>query len=386
MFQIDDSLHWTDHFVKYGFAVLRGQVGRDFTTRALEQVRQHVVGDGRDLPFDQWTTENIRREQRVPGDPVLDAVFDQPGVRDIIHTMFGTDQVGAPTGWSGKPLYQIFVNPFNPDATPHPLQGGHIDFGGHLIPKFGDAFVMQVALHETEPMGGNITAIPGSHVQVQKRAIDDPYTQYPYDFKDFVFEAPYEFVAQPGDVFLMHHLLFHSGNPCCGPTRKPRIALHCQVQRSTFLTLADPADASNPPWVRSFTLNGRVEDPDDEQRYIRFSEAKTSMWGVWTSEDQRTSYKVYTWVDGALRAKVRTPDGQERLGRAARFDGRELSFEQVLPADAAAGGRETACRATLQREPGDEPMMRCTLAPVDGGEPRTMRLRRTEVFTSRIVD
>ena len=260
------------------------------------------------------------------------------------------------------------------------MQGGQIDLGGHLIPKFGDAFVMQVALHETEPMGGNITAIAGSHVQVQKRAIDDPLTQYPYDFEDFVFAEPYEFVAQPGDVFLMHHLLFHSGNPCCGPTRKPRIALHCQVQRSTFLTLADPADPSNPPWVRSFTLNGRVEDHDDEQRYIRFSEAKKAMWGVWTSDDGRTSYKVYTWINGALRAKVCTADGREQVSHGARFDGRALRFEQTF------GGHEAACRATLQREPGDEPMMLCTPAPIDGGQPRTMRLRRTEVFTSRIVD
>lgn len=324
-FEIDTTLHWTDHFVKYGFAVLRNQVSREFIDRSLEQIRRNVEGPGRDLPFDQWTVNNVKFVGEVPGDPVLDTVYEQPNIRHIIDTMFGTPEVGSPTGWSGKPAYRVFLTPFDPDYKPQKLWGGHIDFGGNMIPAFGDAFVIQVALHDTEPFGGNITVIPGSHKLVQQSAIENPLMQYPYDFQDFPFTEPYEFVAKAGDVFIMHHLSFHTGNSCA--SHQPRIALHTQAQRSTFLTLADPADPNNPPWVKSFTLNGRHEDANDQQRYLDFVEAKKSMWGVWESDDGSAYFKVYTWIDGALRAKIRLGSTPEQISRNARFDGHELKFQ-----------------------------------------------------------
>ncbi|HVF09532.1 MAG TPA: hypothetical protein VNA16_01945, partial [Abditibacteriaceae bacterium] len=183
-FVIDPEMHWADHFVKYGFAVLRNQVSQEFTEKALERVRLHVEGEGKDLPFDAWTVNNVQRPAQPIRDPFLDTIFDQPNIRHIINTMYGTSEVGAPNGWSGNRNYQIFVAPFDPDHQPRPFHGGHIDFGGNLIPIFGNAFVIQVALRDTEPFGGNITVIPGSHKLVQQRAMENPYTQYPYDFAD----------------------------------------------------------------------------------------------------------------------------------------------------------------------------------------------------------
>jgi hypothetical protein len=385
MFQLDTSIPWDEHFVKYGFAVLRDQVDGEWIRQALEHVRQHTAGDGRDLPFDQWTTRNVRLDDTkvVPGDPVLDAVYDQPKLRDIITTLYGTSQIGSPTGWSGKRDYRIFITPFDPDTKPTPLWGGHIDFGGNVIPLFGNAFVMQVALHDTQPHGGNITIIPGSHRLVQKRAIDDRLTQYPLDFEDFPFTEPYEFVAKAGDVLLMHHLCYHSGNPCCGAARKPRIALHCQVHRSTFLTRADPSDPTNPPWVRSFTLNGFIEDPDDEQRYIRFCDAKKAMWGVWTCDDGRTRYKIYTFFDGSLRVTFREADAPDRISMKARFDGDRLTFSEAILAARDKDTHVTPWPATtLELDPTDAEHLHISVHDADGGVSRRV-LRRTEAVTKR---
>jgi hypothetical protein len=369
------------------------------------------VGPGKDLPYEEWTTHNLKVNPMVAGDPFLDTVYDQPAIRNIITTMYGTDQVGVPTGWSGKRDYQLFLTPYTPapgapgapERQPRQLRGGHIDFGGNIIPLFGNAFVIQVCLRDTEPFGGNITIIPGSARVVQQRAIKDPLTQFPYDFKDFEFAEPYEHVAKAGDVILMHHLSFHSGNPAIGATRRPRIALHCQAHRTTFLTKADPGDASNPPWVRSFALNGYVEDPNDEQRYITFCENKKAMWGYWSSEDGRVRAKVFTWVDGLLRARIRWNDATEFFPPLPRFDGKDLKFEQpVDPAMAAgiglagnagagsAGGVQTAeavrSRVEMRLDPADPERMHYTLIPADGGAPVIVTLKRTGAITGRVLD
>jgi hypothetical protein len=392
-FEIDTNLHWTDHFIKYGFAVLRNQVSREFIDGALQRIRENVEGPGRDLPFDQWTVNNVKFVGEVPGDPVLDTVYEQPNIRHIIDTMFGTSEVGTPTGWSGVPAYRVFLTPFDPDYKTERLWGGPIDFGGNMIPAFGDAFVIQVALHDTEPFGGNITVVPGSHKLVQQRAIENPLTQYPYDFDDFPFTEPYEFVAKAGDVFIMHHLCFHTGNSCGGATRKPRIALHTQAQRGSFLTLADPADPNNCPWVQSFTLNGRHEDPDDQKRYLDFVESKKSMWGVWESDDGDAYFKVYTWIDGALRAKIRLGSAPEQISRNARFDGRQLKFQMDCePAFIGANGNGqtatlTQCRAILEIDSEDRERMICTITPEDSSDaPATIHLKRTEIITTRLPE
>lgn len=402
---VDTSLPWTEHFIKYGYAVLRQQVSREFCDKALGVIRaKYVEGPGKGLPFDEWTTQNVKHKPAVAGDPFLDTIYDQPNIRRIITTMFGTDEAGVPTGWSGKRDYQLFLTPFSPGQEPVPLKGGHIDFGGNVIPIFGNAFVIQVCLRDTEPHGGNITIIPGSHKLVQERAIKDPMTQYPYDFDDYPYAEPYEHVARAGDVVLMHHLSFHSGNPAVGATRRPRIALHLQAHRTTFLTKADPA-ADNPPWVKSFTLNGFYEDPHDEQRYIRFNEAKKALWGEWHSDDGQAVVKIFTWIDGQLHARVSFDGGPEFFTVKQRFDGKRLNFE--LPVDAAAAARlglpegeagsgemttaatateSLLCRAVAAVDPVSPERMAVTLTPVAEGETVELSLQRVKTYSGRVLD
>ncbi|MCX5658885.1 MAG: hypothetical protein NTW19_04090 [Planctomycetota bacterium] len=391
-FEIDTRIPWTEHFVRHGFAVLRNQVSKAFTDRAMERIRAGLTEPARSLPCESWTVANATwAEKPGPGDPVLDGIYDEPNIRRIIDTLYGTSAVGSPTGWSGEKSYQVFLTAFSPEQPqPKAYEGGHIDFGGHLIPKFGNAFVMQVCLRDTEPFGGNITVMAGSHQHVQKRVLADPYTQYPADFdwNDMPSTELFEFVAKAGDVLLMQHLSFHSGNACTATGRRPRVALHMQVPRSTFLTKVDPADATNPPWVRSFALNGPHEDPEDQTRYMGFGEAKKRLWGEWTSDDGQAWFKVFTWADGALRSRLRLGALPDQISRGARFDGRRLQFGCDAVVSGAGGPKATPvpCRVVLEVDSNDGDRMHGTIAPESNpAGARAIALRKTAIISTRLT-
>jgi len=263
---LEPDLHWTEHFVKYGFAVLKRQVDREYIEAALSQVREYV---GLQSPFDEWTADQIGALDRTAGDqartPIFDAIYDQPEVRRLIEIMFGTAEVGAPNGWDGTRFYRLFINAYNPLGQAVLETRGYIDYGYCPIPVFGGGFMLQVALHDTEPFGGNTLIFPGTHRLVQKMVIDDSATEFPRDFSDFPFPKPFEFVAEAGDVLVFHHLAVHASSVNHGATRQSRIALHVHVDRTTWPAAIDPDDASLSPWERSLALNGRHEDFENER-------------------------------------------------------------------------------------------------------------------------
>ncbi len=268
---VDPALHWTDHYVEYGFAIVQGLIGQDFIAEALDEVRRIV---GNPLPFDQWTTGNVAKPLRhVPdaeNNPVLRRVYDQPKLRAAIDEMFG-----SPDAFNNRRTFQLFVNPFDPDVPRVLTPVGHIDFVNSPVPVFGSGFMFQVSLVDKEPFGGNITVWPGTHQLVQKCVMTDPGWQYPKNWDDIPVSAPFEFLPRAGDVLFFHHLVAHNGNPCC--TRMPRISLHCQALRDEWLTEIDPATPGLSPWARSFAQNGRFKTPRDEKKIMLdyFASAKS---------------------------------------------------------------------------------------------------------------
>ena len=254
----EPDLHWTDHYVKYGFAVRRGLVDRAFCARALDEVRSML---GQTLPLNEWTRENTGQRHHIASENrVLRGVYDDPGLRAAIDEMFGGPGIA-----NDQRQFQLFISPYDPDAKAQISPRGHIDFVKCNIPVFGSGFMFQVSLVKSEPFSGNITIYPGTHTHVQRLVMNDRSWRFPANEADIPDVEPYEFVAEPGDVLFFHHLVCHSGNNCHSAGRSPRVVLHCQALRDEWLHEVDPDQPGLSPWERSLATNGRYVCDRDEK-------------------------------------------------------------------------------------------------------------------------
>ena len=274
-FTIDNKLQWTEHYIEHGFCVIKGAVGRDFIDPALEEI-QGVLGHN--LPLHQWSTNNTPRRHQAATSEYrhLPKIYDQPSIRDIFKTMFAPSHQ-----WNGERHFQIFISPYEEDIdTPVLSKMGHIDFVRCPIPIFGSGFIFQVSLVKTEPFSGNITIYPGTHKKVQRALAENPDLQYRTDpiIDELLRAEPFEFVAEPGDVLLFHHLVGHQGNVNHAANRSPRVALHCQANCEQWLREIDPTDKNLSPWERSLAFTGGTyRTRRDEEEWIReFAKTRTT--------------------------------------------------------------------------------------------------------------
>jgi hypothetical protein len=270
-FEIDKSLHWSDHYVEYGFCVIKGAIDKEFCRRGIEEFKKAL---GTDLPPQQWTTESLQCEhsrgrltRSIDIQPFIQSVYDEPGLRSAIDTM-----LGSPDQWSGERACHPFVCLFDPANEPVLPEWGHVDFVEVRIPILGNGFAMQVSLIDTEPFSGNITIYPGYHKVVQEKLLQEP--GYWFGNEKHQQEAwrrlvphvePYEFVAEAGDVLFFHHLVGHAGNLNAAANHTPRVAIHGQVLRKEWLNAIDPAQPNLSPFERSLALNGPIQLPFDER-------------------------------------------------------------------------------------------------------------------------
>jgi hypothetical protein len=270
-FQIDKSMHWAEHFVEYGFCVIKGALSQDFCKQGIAQFAKAL---GTDLPPQRWTTEELdvkhshgRVTLRTDElQSYLDSVYDQPGIRDMFATMFGSID-----NWNGQRAAGPFLCLFDPANKREVMEWGHVDFLRVRIPVIGNAFVFQSSLIDTEPFSGNITIYPGWHKIVQKRLLDDPTFWYADDGDEHAEwcrlvpkTEPYEFVAEAGDVLLMQHLVGHAGNSNAATNHTPRVAIHSQAIMKQWVNEIDPADPTLCPYHRSMAHNGHIKLPYNE--------------------------------------------------------------------------------------------------------------------------
>lgn len=262
---IDRRLSWIEHYLEYGFALIKRAVGDEFIKPALEEV--YSLQEHR-LPLREWNKLNT--PPRWTGDitrlKVLPQVYDQPGVRRIIDAMFA-----SPNQWNGERHFQLFINPYDPEAKAEVCPEGHIDFVDCPIPVLGSGFMFQLSLVESEPFSGNLTLYPGTHKPVLELLKRDPSAQYnggESPIRPLLKTEPFEFVAEPGDMVIFHHLVGHAGNSSHAANRSPRVSLHCQANRKTWLKAIDPATPGLSPWEKSLTHGGAYTPPYDELETI----------------------------------------------------------------------------------------------------------------------
>lgn len=274
-YPIDASLHWTDHFVEYGFAILRGLVSRDYCERAVAEMHR-IVDDPR--PLTEWTSDQPGNRYNIPyyedpgrcgtveRSPVLEQVFDDPDFLAMIDTMFG-----GPDVFDGVRNLIVMLRCYDPEGKPD-AGSIHMDYQSQPAPILARGFAAQVALSGTAPSGGNTLVWPGTHKQVQKALIDFPDRQFPDLYSEITLDMePVEFVAEPGDVLLMHPIAVHSASLNQAPGRKPRIAIFTECYRSKWFTEIDPATPNLSPYERSIGLNGYYKDTRDNASSCRQS-------------------------------------------------------------------------------------------------------------------
>src|SRR5690349_4377191 len=111
-FQIDTSLHWTEHYIEHGFCVIKGALDSDFCRQGVAEFAKAL---GTSLPPVQWSTDTLalpHRKGRMPlgpeMQPFMQTIFDQPRFREAIDTMFGD-----PAAWDGERRTEAFLCVFD---------------------------------------------------------------------------------------------------------------------------------------------------------------------------------------------------------------------------------------------------------------------------------
>src|SRR5262245_45414731 len=136
---IEPDLPWTEHYVKYGFAVVPNLLEPSFCEAALRRVREIVRND---LPFNEWTEANAPTlyrpyfENGNPTDPVFDRLFEQPKLLRAVDELFG-----RPNQWNGIKGYYLMVRGYNAKAKQELAPKGHIDFPKQGVPILYRGFV-----------------------------------------------------------------------------------------------------------------------------------------------------------------------------------------------------------------------------------------------------
>ena len=265
---VDPNLHFTDHFARYGFAIVPGLLTPDFCARAVERIAQ-IVKNPR--PLCEWDSTNTPTlftpyfEQGNGTDPVFDQLLEQPHLVNAIHQLHGN-----PALWNHAKNYYLFLKPFEPRGRPGLTPRGHIDFPSQVLPPVYCGFTFQASLVDTEQYSGNITVHPGSHIELQRRIIENPDYKLISGLDDSIPQPPpFEFVAKAGDVLFMSHLIFHSSNASHARNRSPRVAIHAEAFSDYWPGKLDPADGTLSPYLRHLAHNGPVVESIATQRSLR---------------------------------------------------------------------------------------------------------------------
>ncbi|HET9959974.1 MAG TPA: hypothetical protein VFQ61_36025 [Polyangiaceae bacterium] len=263
------DLDFEAHYVEHGFAILKRAVEPALCAELLDAVR-HWIGESR--PLEEWTSDAPGQKYMVAywgAYSAFDRLFEHPVINGHLADLFGRCGYQYQSTAENQPdrrRLALWVNPFDAEARPRLNRFGHIDSGS---PYRGLSF--QVCVADTEAHSGNTSFFPGSHVPAHLAVLNNPdLAKSPGGILAHVPSGidPFEFVAEAGDVALVHHGLVHSGNPSHSKRRRPRIALRIEVFPEHPISVLDPSDPGRSAWERSFPVTERRELPE-AIRYAR---------------------------------------------------------------------------------------------------------------------
>jgi hypothetical protein len=259
-YEMADARAWQDHYVEHGFCILRRIIDQLACDAAIREVRR-LVNDGR--PLSEWNSlcPGERHSVYYYGQArAIDELIDHPALASILRTFFGDRGFHFGPTDSANPdrrRFAVWVNPYDAEARQRLLPMGHIDSGS---PYRGAA--IQIALSPTRAFSGNTTFFPDSHREMM-RWIEEHTEAFDGSWPGGVYAhlrrplPPWEFVAEPGDLVLSHHLLFHSGNPSHADDRSPRICIRAEVFPEHPLDETSTIAAEGTAFERSLALYHR---------------------------------------------------------------------------------------------------------------------------------
>jgi len=202
-----------DSFVRHGFLILKNAVPPDTVAAALETLEGGTF-------------------QGNPGaadyQPLHAATVDDcvtPTIRGAIAELFGPDYPFAPARPSDMP------RPYEPDAR-WKTQDVHADDDYPSLMPAGWALGLFIFLTPVRPHGGAFLYADGSPQQLRLILEDNPEWLHFYRSRPDIAASAQEFLAQPGDALLFHHLLAHAGsNNVADPTTRHALLSRWHPQR-----------------------------------------------------------------------------------------------------------------------------------------------------------
>ncbi len=274
-----------DSFVRHGFLILKNAVPPETVAAALETLESGTF-------------------QGNPGaadyQPVRAATVDDcvtPTIRGAVAELFGPAYPFTPARPGDMP------RPYEPDAR-WKTQDVHADDDYPSLMPAGWALGLFIFLTPVRSHGGAFLYADGSPQQLRLILEDNPEWLHFYRSRLDIVAAAQEFLAQPGDALLFHHLLAHAGsNNVADPTTRHALLSRWHPQRRIV------------PGGASFERMSTIERANSARYQAQL-----------TGDDSHLPIlRVDAHTDEALRRGIETQGGI-RTHAVLRFEGATHAF------------------------------------------------------------
>ena len=199
--------HQIREFQRTGVLVIRRFYDEDQIARWRREAHEYFGSPPEEADWEAALRSREHMAFRVSGDPT-------PATSERLRELFASFH--PEIRWTGN--NELIVRPPQPDTPWLGARSPHIDFPVGLPVRYlANTLTYFTAI---EPRGGAFMYWPGSHLVAWRHFMCHPldYLSRGERSQDQTFELlgrsmpcePVEFLGEPGDLLIWHHLLFHS--------------------------------------------------------------------------------------------------------------------------------------------------------------------------------